>query len=137
MKIKFLFGLIFVLSAFVMQAQYVGPNQAMLILNSEATALENGTTDIKAFSSTANVATTGSTLTGLSNNSTGDISITQISGSIYPAIMFQTAKEIEMAGNTVTGVQNAEALFTGMTTEDSRMKVIEAAFAYIKDLISI
>jgi len=137
MKIKFLFGLVFVLSAFVMQAQYVGPSQATQILESQATALANGTLNIKDLAGTTNVATTGSTLTGLSNSQPGDIPVAHTLENVFPPIMHRTAKEIEKAGNTALGVQIAETFFRDMDPNDSNTKVFDSAFAYIKDLISI
>jgi len=126
----------FVLSSFVLQAQYVGPSQAILILTNEATSIEDGSTDIKELISNANVATSGSTITALPSGSTSDISLANLTD-LYPAIMNQTVKEIELAGNTQIGVQNAEATFASMTSESSREDLIDEAFIYIKSLISI
>lgn len=137
MKIKFLFGLMFVLSTFVLQAQYVGSVQAIQILETEATALENGTSTIKDLVSSPSITGTSNTLNVLSISSTNDVSVTSLSESIFPAIMFRTAKEIQMTGNTATGVQNAENFFASTTSESNRKDIIDATFVYIKDLISI
>lgn len=137
MKIKFLMGFVFMLSAFAMQAQYVGSTEAIDLLNEEATALKNGTTDVKDLTSDLNMITDNATITGLSSNSSNDISLAKLSNYIYPSVMFETAKQIQLTGDTATGIQNAESLLLGMTSDANRVGVIQSAFVYINDLLTI
>lgn len=134
---NFLLVFVFMLSAFAMQAQYVAPSDAILILNTEATAIQNGSSDVKDLASTVNGSTSGTTITATTGSSTGDISLNTIATYVYPGVMTQTAKEIELAGDTAAGIHNAEAFFAAMSAGSNREDVLAAAFAYVKDLLTI
>ena len=90
MKIKFLFGLMFVLSAFAINAQtYVSAADAFQILTTQATALENGTANINNLTSVNNATVTGT------NANIGSMSVQDVTQFVYPQIMEKAAKEIQ------------------------------------------
>jgi D-alanyl-D-alanine dipeptidase len=134
MKIKFLFGLMFVLAAFTVQAQsFVGAEEAITILQSTATSLENGTANIDNLPSADD-----NTVTGTDAN-LGGMSIEDVSTRIYPQLMYLTSKNIDEANNTQLGIQETRDLVTAQmsTAVASRQQVVDDALDYIVDLLSI
>lgn len=134
MKIKFLFGLVFVLAAFAVQAQtFVGPDQAVTILQTTATSLENGTTNIDNLPSVDN-----STVSG-TNSNLGGMSASDVSTRIYPQLMYFTSKQIEGANSTDLGIQAARDLVDAQMTSEptERQQVVNDALDYIIDLLTI
>ncbi len=134
MKIKFLFALMFVFAAFAVQAQsFVTPDQAVSTLQATATSFENGTANISNLPSVSN-----NTVAGTSAN-LGGMSVQDVTTFVYPQLMYLTSKEIEAANNTLLGIQAAESFMAsqGASATPAREQLVEDAFLYIRDLLSI
>lgn len=130
MKFKLLFGLMFVMGAFSLQAQYVGPTQAIQILDDAVANFENGTYDVKDLY-TGNTSQADQANGPISGNYNFDATALN---QIFPGIMMLTAKEIEAANDTAQGILNAEAKLD--TAGDSnREAAVDAVFTYIRSLV--
>jgi len=130
MKIKFLFGLVFVLAAFTVSAQtYVSPADAIQILESDAAALQAGTANVNTLGGVNNATVSGTGYSGTSSQTLSEV--------IYPQMMIKTAKEIQAAGNTLQGITNAKGFFDGTTTNPEGIQIIADVFDYITDLLTI